>query len=51
MTPDVTKGNKGNLKISKSYFSAIYFLSNAYHFKTFKKCQHYEDANFSLNKV
>ena len=48
MTSEV---NKGKIKISKSSFSAIYFLFNAESFKTFQECQHYEDANFSLNAV
>ena len=48
MTSEV---RKGHLKISKSSFSAIYFLLNVQSVKNVSECQRYEDSNFSLNEV
>ena len=50
MTLKIIKGHKTYLKISKLYFSTIYFLFNAQSLKTFQECQHYEDTHFDTMK-
>ena len=42
----ISKVSKGNLKISKASFSAIYYLFNAWSLKFFQECQHYKDTIF-----
>ena len=46
MTSEFMKVTLGHLKI---IFFCDLFLCNTESFKTFPECQHYEDANFSLN--